>query len=212
MKKNMLLIAFTTLLFGCSNSGNTSSTNNGNSFTNSMDYEFTITINEEVHKIKGNTINGIPSQYEGLHPINNVCFAQNSIVDLNINDVTAPNYISGQNLQCHITLPNLLMGINQAEILFQGSYFNSICTSLGAQTNSFIYFQTVSGAMNNSRKLPIIITDLGTHSTWAGASPYNFGSTLKGNYSGTIYLQNSTNGNYTIPVQLSIDFKALRNY
>ena len=225
MKKIILLITFTSLLLGCSNSGNTSSTNNGNSFTNSMDYEFTITINGEVHKIKGNTTNGIPAGYTNLptHAISNGCSISNGanskIMILKINDVTASNFVSGQNLECQIILPNLLLGVNQAQVIFQGAYFDSVCTSVGSSILGsglgFYYFQTVSGASNSglNQKLPINITDLGTPSTNPnGATMYNFGETLKGSYSGTIYLPNKTNGNYTIPVQLSIDFKALRYY
>ena len=56
MKKLILFLAVTTILFSCSSDSNSSNNNNNNSFTNSMDYEFTITINGEVHKIKGNKI------------------------------------------------------------------------------------------------------------------------------------------------------------
>jgi hypothetical protein len=222
MKNIILLIAFTSLLFSCSGDNNNSSNNNGNSFTNSMDYEFTITVNGVVHKVKGNTTSGIPYGIINniQHLINNKCFAIISgtsvISDLAINDVTAPNYMSGQNLECLIQFPNLLLGSNQATVYFQGGYFQTLATSLGA---SSFYFQTVSGTLNSQifNKLPITITDLGstsTNSVGNGGSNYNqyiFGQTLKGNYSGTIYLQNN-NGQCTIPVQMSIDFKVLRQY
>jgi hypothetical protein len=226
MKKIILLITITSLLLGCSNSGNTSSTNNGNSFTNSMDYEFTITINGEVHKIKGNTTNGIPgsSGNSSLNYINNGCSVGNyvstqKLLMLIINDVTASNFISGQNLECQIILPNLLLGVNQAQVNFRGSYFDLLCTNLGAYSIGgglgISDFQTVSGVSNSTfKKLPINISDLGTTTTYFAVPniTYNYGETLKGNYSGTVYLPNKTNGNYTIPVQLSIDFKALRSY
>lgn len=225
MKKIILLITITSLLLGCSNSGNTSSTNNGNSFTNSMDYEFTITINGEVHKIKGNTTNGIPAGYTNLptHAISNGCSISNGanskIMFLQINDVTASNYVSGQNLECQIMLPNLLLGVNQAQVNFRGSYFDLLCTNLGAYSIGaglgISDFQTVSGVSNSTfKKLPINITDLGTTSSNTNpANMYNYGETVKGNYSGTIYLKASQfSSNFTIPVQLSIDFKALRSY
>ena len=188
-----------------------------------MDYEFTITINGEVHKVKGNTTNGIPygSTTNIQHLINNKCFAiiqgTSVISDLAINDVTAPNYMSGQNLECQISFPNLLLGSNQATVNLVGGYFQSLATSLGAISP---YFQTVSGSSPSSQtinKLPITITDLGstsTNSVGNGGSNYNqyiFGQTLKGNYSGTIYLQGN-NGQFTVPVELSLDFKALRRY
>ena len=222
MKKLILFLTIIALSFSCSSDSNNSNNNNNNSFTNSVDYEFTITINGEVHKIKGNTVNGIPNGYinSTSHTINNKCFALISgssvVSNIAINDVTTPNYISGQNLECQINFPNLLLGSNQATVYFIGGYFQTLATSLG--TSSF-YFQTVSGTLNNQifNKLPITITDLGSTSTNSegnGGSNYNqyiFGQTLKGNYSGTIYLQNN-NGQFTIPVQISIDFKALRQY
>lgn len=231
MKKTFLFLTIVSLLFSCSNNNNnTSSNNNGNSFTNSMDYEFTITINGVVHKVKGNTTNGIPKGMvqSQLNYINNQCEVLQSggqkFVILKINDVTAPNYISGQNLECQILLPNLLLGSNQAQISFIGTYFDTLYSSLSSAYftpgTAFGNFQTVSGAenINLSRKLPIAITDLGTGTNFPQTYPlpyYNFGQTLKGNYSGTIYLRRVTstgNVTYDIPVQLSIDFKALRMY
>jgi hypothetical protein len=226
MRNIIFIIAFTSLLFSCSSDSNNSSSNNGNnngnSFTNSMDYEFTITINGVVHKVKGNSRDGIPSGTFGIGNISNKCLSINNSsfgasVQLGINDVTTPNYISGQNLECLIQFPNLLLGSNQATVYFQGGYFQTLAASLG--TSSF-YFQTVSGSLNSAifNKLPINITDLGTTSAnylgigGSGFNQYVFGQTLKGNYSGTIYLPNSTNNQYTIPVQLSIDFKVLRQY
>jgi hypothetical protein len=228
MKKIILLLTFTSLLFSCNNDDNSNSSNNnnnGNSFTNSMDYEFTITINGEVHKVKGNTTDGIPSAGLGgvVHYINNDCKVINypnvyKAVMLSIDDVTASNYVSGQNLTSIIQLPNLLQGVNQARVNFSGAYFDTLSTALGAYSSGYglSSFQTVSGASNYSiqDKLPITITDLGTTSTY-GVAPYNFGQTLKGNYSGTIYLKRQLKNYdlvYDIPVQLSIDFKALRMY
>jgi len=226
MKKIILLISFTSLFFSCSNGGNASSSNNNsNSWNSSMDYEFTITINGQVHKIKGNTTNGIPNGSTSQQYITNQCEVYNSvgypIVYLKINDVSAPNYISGQNLECQIRLPNLLMGTNQAQIMFIGSYFESLYTNTG-YTNpvSGIYnFQTTNGTYNSSiaDKVLINITDLGTNTTNQSTLPYHLiGQTLKGNYSGTIYMQrqNLSTGGYIcdIPVTLSIDFKAIRNY
>ena len=229
MKKLVLLSIFTSLLFSCSSDSSSSSSNNGNnngnSFTNSMDYEFTITINGEVHKVKGNTTNGIPKgsvQSASLNWINNQCevldTAGQKWVYLKINDITAANYLSGQNLECRISFPNLLSGTNQAQIYFYGSYITNLFTSL-SPTNSNVW-QTTNGLYNQSisNKLPINITDLGTGTIYPQTPPlpyYNFGQTLKGNYSGTIYLRRMTssgNVTYDIPVQLSIDFKALRMY
>jgi hypothetical protein len=82
IKKLILILTLCSVLFSCSNGGNTSSSNNNNnsnSFTNSMDYEFIITINGEIHKVKGNTTNGIPkgSVNNIDHSINNECEVDN---------------------------------------------------------------------------------------------------------------------------------------
>lgn len=72
---------------------------------------------------------------------------------------------------------------------------------------------TVNGVFLNTT-IPVVITDLGTTKTLSNnGSWYSFGQTIKGNYSGTIYLWRLASGSdifYDIPVQFSIDFKALR--
>ena len=76
MKKLMLLLTFVSTLYSCSNGGNASS-NNTPTTGNNVDYEFTITINGQVNKIKGNTANGIPGgagAYSNVYSsINNSC-------------------------------------------------------------------------------------------------------------------------------------------
>ena len=108
-----------------------------------------------------------------------------------------------------------MLGSNQAMVNFNGGYFQTLATSLGALN---FFFLTTSGALSNNQtinRIPISITDLGTGTIYPQTPPlpyYNFGQTLKGSYSGTVYLQNPNNGQFTIPVQLSIDFKAVRYY
>jgi hypothetical protein len=90
MKKliNIITVLTIGLFFSCSSDNDTISNNNG------MEYEFTITINGQVHKVKGNSRDGIPfSLY------NNACWAQfvsgfGAMVELDIHDVTKSNYIS----------------------------------------------------------------------------------------------------------------------
>jgi hypothetical protein len=218
MKKLILFLAVTTILFSCSSDSNSNSnTSNGN-----VDYEFTININGEVHKVKGNSRDGIPSAALGVvGNISNKCVSINNSsfggsVQLGINDVTTPNYISGQNMEIIITLPNPLLGINQAAISFTGNYFDTLATSLGSNYLGFMSVSstlvTVNGVSPNNN-IPIIITDLGTPTTLVNGSGYSFGQTIKGNYSGTVYLSRLVNGVgifYDIPVSLSINFKALR--
>ncbi len=96
MKKTLTIIALILLLISCSND-NSSSSNNNNNTSGNVDYEFTITINGEVHKVKGNTVDGLPigSKSSQLYN-NNSCIVQNYApfkgVFLEINDVTANNY------------------------------------------------------------------------------------------------------------------------
>jgi hypothetical protein len=224
MKKLILFLSVITLSYSCS-SDDSNSSNSSNSFSNSMDYEFTITINGEVHKVKGNTINGIPQNMSSptQNLINNRCDINSSGVSktvmLLLSDITESNYISGQNIQCMIVLPSQLIGINQANITLNGPYLSTLYTDLGAISSAG--FSTTSGIISNTSTLnilPINITDLGTSTLYPQSYPlplYNFGETVKGNYSGTIYLASqliSSGINYNIPVQLSIDFKALRMY
>jgi hypothetical protein len=183
-----------------------------------MDYEFTITINGEVHKVKGNTTNGIPYGNTINYQLNNECFKDGQDLNLAINDITEANYVSGQNLNCIINFPNFLLGTNQARVSFSGGYFGTLSTSLGGYNSgsSFMFFSSTPGiVISASSILPITVTDLGTTSTEPDFPTFNFGQTVKGNYSGTIYIGRQHPSGaiiYDIPVQLSIDFKALRKY
>ena len=211
MKKLILILTLTSLLFSCSNGGNASSSNTPTT-GNNVDYEFTITINGQVNKIKGNTANGIPMGQTGAYNnINNSCYwiASLPYIYLVINDVSASNYISGQNLYCQISIPNAMLGTCQGNVVLSGGALDSVATSLGAYSGGF-WSVTNGGTIASNHYLPINITDLGTFPTTSGAGIYDFGNTFKGNYSGTVYLKNTTNHQYTIPVQLSIDFKAVR--
>ncbi len=219
MKKIILLLAFVSILSSCSNGGNASSSNTPTT-GNNVDYEFTITINGQVNKIKGNTANGIPMGQavpysNGYSYINNSCHwtTNNPFVLLKINDVTASNFITGQNMYCSIMLQNALLGICQGQVTLAGGAFDSVATSLGAVINGG--WSVTNGANGSSNHyLPINITDLGTIPTTNGGAYSGFGNTFKGNYSGTIYLPRINNSStglvYDIPVQLSIDFKAVR--
>jgi hypothetical protein len=117
-----------------------------------------------------------------------------------------------------IILPNPLLGTNQATLSFKGNYFNTLATSLGSSQGFYNYSNTL-GENNNilmQKNIPILISDLGTPTTTTPlnfASSYNFGQTIKGNYSGTIYLSRFVSGRgifYDIPVKLRIDFKEIR--
>lgn len=209
MKKILATLLLLITMIGCTNDNNTS---NPSLSTGNVDYEFTVTINGVVHKVKGNTKDGEPNGYRmAPFQVNNTSYFSSlstiSTVILGINDVSEINFVSGQILRCGINFPNLSLGVNQAEVGFQGSYTDSM---IG------LYFQTTSGEFkpNNHNILPITITDLGTGNT--GFFPNKiYGKTIKGNYSGIIFKQGNRIGSngyyiYDVPISLSIDFKALR--
>ena len=205
IKFKLLLLSILTILSACNKSDS-----NINPNAQNVDYEFTITINGLSHKIKGNTVNGIP--FSGYTPNN--CFAMNSSnVSLGIKDVSASNYISGQVLGCTITLPNLALGVNNATLRFDGGYWTNLAESLGGYPGLFD-FSTTSGVSvgSGSSNIPFNITDLGNApTTYTYPSfGYNHKKTLKGNFNGILYMVSKVSYKYDIPVNISIDFKAVR--
>ena len=60
-----------------------------------VDYEFTVKINEDIFKIKGNTVDGDPFGSGGFWSLNNGCQSNNSGVILEINDKSESNFVSG---------------------------------------------------------------------------------------------------------------------
>lgn len=210
MKKFILLLALALFFVDCSNDSNSSNSNNS---SGNVDYEFTITLNGTTHKIAGNTSNGFPygSTVPQYNYINNKCYIGNSgtifTVDLTLNDPATSNFVSGTNISALIIFNNgLTTGINQASVMLTGGAWTNFCNSLGVSPYGIYPGQSLS----QGGKLNFNITDLGTPSNTI-TLPFTYGNTVKGNYSGTIYLLGS--GNSFIPAQLSIDFKAVRyNY
>ena len=204
IKFKLLLLSFLTILSGCNKSDS-----NINPNAQNVDYEFTITINGLSHKIKGNTVNGMP----WLNTPNN-CYAINSSnVSLGIKDVSASNYISGQVLGCTITLPNLALGVNNATLRFDGGYWTNLTESLGGYPG-LNDLSTTSGVSvgSGSSNIPFNITDLGNAPTIYTNAPlvYNHKKTLKGNFNGILYMVSKNTFKYDIPINISIDFKAVR--
>lgn len=204
MKFKLLLLSFLTILSACNKSDS-----NINPNAQNVDYEFTITINGLSHKIKGNTVNGIP-----MTP--NSCWASNpsGLVSLKIKDVSASNYISGQVLGCTISLPNLALGVNNATLRFDlGGYWNDLTESLGGLSPLYD-LSTTSGVSlgSGSTNIPFNITDLGNAPTIYTNPPlvYNHTKTLKGNFNGILYMVSKNTLKYDIPINISIDFKAVR--
>ena len=202
MKIKLLLLSFFTILSGCNKSDS-----NINPNAQNVDYEFTITINGLSHKIKGNTVNG------GIPMTPNKCWATNpsGLVSLGITDVSASNYISGQVLGCTITLPNLALGVNNATLRFDGGYWTNLIDSLGVYSN-YGFSTTRGGSAASGSTIPFNITDLGDAPT-TYINPYlvyNHTKTLKGNFNGILYMVSKVSLKYDIPINISINFKAVR--
>jgi hypothetical protein len=203
IKFKLLLLSFLTILSGCNKSDS-----NINPNAQNVDYEFTITINGLSHKIKGNTVNGAP--FAGVSV--NTCYAYPPYgVWLAIKDVSASNYKSGKVLGCTILLPNLALGVNNGMLQFDmstGGYFRNLVDSLGAFGSTFS--PTIGG--DSGYNIPINITDLGnapttyTYPTFG----YNHTKTCKGNFNGIIYMQRKSTFKFDVPINLYIDFKAVR--
>ncbi len=218
MKKLILLLTVTSILFSCSSDSNSNSNNPSN---DNVNYYFKIKINGVEHKVQGNTSGfgtGINGNFFNLNP--NLCEAlisNTTSLKFKIADITKPNFVSGQTLDLWILIPNCQVGQNQAEfIVFQSPVYDTFCsissipngTIWGFEQNSGIY----NGASNTNNKITVNITDMGTSSTSSGQS-FNYGNTLKGNFTGPVYLPSTLLGgqfNYNIPMQLDMNFSAYR--
>jgi hypothetical protein len=203
MKFKLLLLSFLTILSACKKAD---SDTNPNTNAQNVDYEFTITINGLSHKIKGNTVNGDPTL---LGPTLNKCYNSGGFVTLETNDISEFNYLSGKVLKCSILFQNYptTLGVNKAELHFWPTdYWNELADSLGCYYNAF----SITNDGNLDLKIPITITDLGNARTTTNGILYNHTKTCKGNFNRTLYMMRIGTGKYDVPVNISIDFKAVR--
>jgi uncharacterized protein YxeA len=213
MKKIILLLTVITLSFSCSSDSNSNSNNPSNGNVN---YYFKIKINGVEHKVQGNT----SSSLAGYNP--NLCYASvgsTTILAFWIDDITYPNYVSGQNLQLQILIPNCHVGLNQASLTILSSpvwenFFQNSGTNSNFVETSGLYCQSGSGSIcpypsfgTYQNIITIDITDMGTPN-----GPQGYGNTFKGSYNGPIYFGNFSNNvyNMNIPMQFSMEFEAYR--
>jgi len=202
MKFLLLILSFLTILSGCNKSDS-----NINPNAQNVDYEFTITINGLSHKIKGNTVNGDPTLFG---PTLNKCYYNTGFATLETNDISEFNYLSGKVLKCSIFFPNypITLGVNKAELHFWPTdYWNELADSLGCYYNAFTF---TNDDGNFDYKIPITITDLGNVPTPINGILYNHTKTFKGNFNRTLYMMRISTGLYDVPINISIDFKAVR--
>lgn len=185
-----------------------------------MDYRFTIKLNGDTHTIQGNTSTNVPITGAG----SNLCYVINTtgsdVIQLAINDVSASNYINGQNLSLSIDFSNLLLGNSLANVSFMNLDANSYISSFFNSIGSLPTYQISSTSVLNSSNITPLnfnITDLGTptvqntNTTSVNLNDwYDWGETLKGNFNGTVYARSSSGFEYNVPFQLEIDFEVLR--
>jgi hypothetical protein len=216
MKKSILFLTLASLFLSCSNSDSLSG---GNSAGN-VDYFFNININGVEHKVQGNTSGfgtGISGNLFNLNPNSCEALISNTTqLTFKIADITKPNFVSGQTLNLWIFIPNCHIGQNQAEfMLFQSPVYDTFCSNSTIPNGTLWGFEQNSGiysVSNTNNKITVNITDMGTSSTSSGQS-FNYGNTLKGNFTGPVYLPSTLLGglfNYNIPMRLDMSFSAYR--
>ena len=194
------------------------------SSANPVDYEFTIKLNGVTHKIQGNTSITVPIGGIG----SNGCYSSNQFslghsIMLDLNDASASNYVSGQNLSFLIAFDNLLLGNSVATVSSMNyganSYLSSFInnTLVGAYNNGS-FFQISSTATLDATPTPLIfnIIDLGTPTVQnpmptSISDMYIWGETLKGSFSGTVFAKSNISPRpFDVPFQLEISFEVIR--
>jgi len=216
MKFTLLILSFLSILSGCKKADTDT---NPNPNAQNVDYEFTITINGVIHKVKGNTVNGEPTTYGNWYTnTDNKCYYEISFrpfILLETNDVSEFNYVSGKVLGCTINFNNIALGVSNATLRFydvgQGGYWTNLTDSL--DVDDIYGFSTTRGDDNwNGSTIPINITDIGNSPTLITEVPilYNHTKTFKGNFNGILYMAKKKTFKRDIPINISIDFKAVR--
>lgn len=227
MKKIIALVTLSLFFVSCSNDSNNS--NNNNPSNGNVNYFFKIKINGVEHKVQGNT-STLPPNYSLESNKCSASIGTTTILNFTIEDITRPNFVSGQNLRLTIFIPNCHVGQNQADIFVSHSpvwsnfISNSNVNGSFFVENSGLYCGQSFGCQyplvqSFSNKITLNVTDMGTPTVLNPSNPnwpYEFGNTFKGNYNGTLYYgQNSTNNgiqiwNMNTPMQFSMEFEAYR--
>ena len=226
MKKSILFLTIASLLLSCSGSDEGLS---GNNSAGNVDYFFNININGVEHKVQGNT-SGFGTGNLNVYTSNpNECQAiisTTTMVEFMIADITKPNFISGQSLLFQLYIPNCHIGQNRAYVMIsQSPLYDSFRANLPLSSGPALGFVQNSGFYNTGSNsyldfmnyITVNITDMGT-STGPNTGNqlvqlYNYGNTLKGNFTGPVYFPSTdtmAGYNCNIPMQLDISFSAYR--
>ena len=181
-----------------------SSDDEGGNNSNSIDYFFEVEFGGVINRVEGNysfTLGDITFPF--VNP--NQCFGSTDGVILSIADITAENYVSGQNMELWMNFDNAQLGSNTGILYdFGGFYIEEYLESIST-TGSFV--ENIGDGIDQAGIITDInITDLGT----SGSPPYSFGETIKGSYEKVIYFRSNVTGDYDIPVPIRIEFSAVR--
>ena len=195
----ILLILFALFIFACS-SDDSSDTNN----SNGVDYFFEVEFGGIVNSVQGNSSSTAPNGTNWF--LVNPCTGTTDGVNLWITDITADNYVSGQNMHLTITFDNAQLGNNSGKIqIFDGFHINQYLQSIGASDSKFV--ESIGDGFSQRGKITNInITDLGA----VGGFPNYGGETMKASYEKTVYFRSVVTGEYDIPAPIRIEFSAVR--
>ena len=194
--KKLTYLFLSILIVACSSDDNSS---------NSIDYFFEFEFGGVINRVEGNysyTLGDVILPY--MTP--NSCFGSTGAVILSIADITAENYVSGQNMELWMSFDNAQLGSNTGRMtIFNGFYIDEYLESIDANSTSFV--ENIGDSFSQRDIMTDInITDLGT----SGSSPYSYGETIKGSYEKVIYFRSNSTGDYDIPVPIRIEFSAVR--
>ena len=198
MKKGIYLF-LTVLIVACGNSDDSGNSSNN---LDGVDYFFEVEFGGVVNRVEGNTSSLAPN---GLQPwlLYNQCYGTTDAAILSISDITAENYVSGQNMSLQVFFDNAQLGSNTGTIYnFPNGifYMEEYLESIGALT-IFGFVENIGDGYNQRGKISNInITDLGTSG----------GETIKASYEKVIYFKSSGQSDYDIPVPIRIEFSAVR--
>tara|TARA_B110000211_G_scaffold61191_1_gene69109 strand:- start:5466 stop:6083 length:618 start_codon:yes stop_codon:yes gene_type:complete len=204
MKKGIYLF-LTVLIVACGNSDDSGNSSNN---LDGVDYFFEVEFGGVVNRVEGNTSSLAPN---GLQPwlLYNQCYGTTDAAILSISDITAENYVSGQNMSITMVFDNAQLGSNTGIIpnnFINGSfYMQEYLDSIGASSAGFV--ENIGDGFGQRGIISNInITDLGTQGTALGTG----GETIKASYEKVVYFRSIDTGDYDIPVPIRIEFSAVR--
>ena len=139
-----------------------------------------------------------------------LCVSSRSFMILFSSGISEFNFLSGKVVKCDIQFQNYsTLGVNNARLNFyQTDYWNELTESLGCYNGAF----SITNDGTIDQNIPITITDLGNAPTSINGILYNHTKTRKGNFNRTLYMVRRSTGKFDVPINISIDFKAVRMY